>query len=68
MPERSEPIHPAYEPVYEVVKVVRLPVPNDIRDPACMIGPKVWLTRRIRRLASWLVPARPRRHAAGTTR
>ena len=56
MPERSEPIHPAYEPVYEVVKVVRLPVPNEIRAPDCMIGPKVWLRRRIRRLASSLVP------------
>ncbi|MGP3937341.1 hypothetical protein [Nonomuraea sp. KM88] len=56
MPEPSEPIHPGYEPVYEVVKVVRLPVPNEIRAPDCMIGPKIWLRRRIRRLASWLVP------------
>ncbi|MEU6718251.1 hypothetical protein ABZ897_42865 [Nonomuraea sp. NPDC046802] len=56
MPEPSESIHPAYEPVYEVVKVVRLPVPNEIREPPCMIGPKVWVGRRIRRLAPWLVP------------
>lgn len=52
MPEPSESI----QPVYEVVKVVRLPVPNEIREPDCMIGPKVWVRRRIRRLAPWLVP------------
>lgn len=53
MPARSEWIkHWAYE----VVKVARLPVPNEIRDPACMIGPKLWIRRRIRRLAPWLVP------------
>ncbi|RVX40908.1 hypothetical protein EDD27_3350 [Nonomuraea polychroma] len=56
MPEPSESIQPVYEPVYEVVKVVRLPVPNEIREPDCMIGPKVWVRRRIRRLTPWLVP------------
>lgn len=41
--------------VYEVVKVTRLPIPRELRDPECMIGPKVWLVRRIRCLAPWLV-------------
>ncbi|WP_171074738.1 hypothetical protein [Nonomuraea basaltis] len=57
-----------YQPVYQVVKVARLPVPNEIREPDCMIGPKVWAARRIRRLALWLLPAEPRRRAAGTVR
>ncbi|WP_327581499.1 hypothetical protein OHA25_36710 [Nonomuraea sp. NBC_00507] len=48
MPEPSESIQPVYEPMYEVVKVVRLPVPNEIREPDCMIGPKAWARRRIR--------------------
>jgi hypothetical protein len=39
MPERIEWIE---HWVYEVVKVSRLPVPNEIRGPTCMIGPKVW--------------------------
>ncbi|MBE1582798.1 hypothetical protein ACFPOI_59785 [Nonomuraea angiospora] len=34
----------------------RLPVPNEIREPARMIAPKVWVRRRIRRLAPRLVP------------
>ncbi|WP_146104182.1 hypothetical protein [Nonomuraea solani] len=46
MPEPSE----SFQPVHEVAKVVRLPVPNEIREPDCMIGPKVWVRRRIRRL------------------
>jgi hypothetical protein len=52
MPERTE-----WTPlwVYEVVKVARLPVPNEIRGPECMVGPKVWVLRRIRRYLPRLV-------------
>ncbi|WP_165958871.1 hypothetical protein [Actinomadura sp. KC345] len=41
--------------VYDVVKVARLPVPNEIRGPKCMIGPKVWVRRHLRRYLPWLV-------------
>jgi hypothetical protein len=43
--------------VYEVAKLARLPVPNELDDPACMTGPWVWVRRRLRRLVPWLVPA-----------
>ncbi|MEU4332547.1 hypothetical protein [Nonomuraea dietziae] len=57
----ATPTEPIQRWVYEVVKVTRLPIPEELRDPACMIGPKVWVMRRIRRLAPWLVHGqRPR--------
>ncbi|MEV0633261.1 hypothetical protein [Nonomuraea wenchangensis] len=44
-----------------MMHVTRLPIPQELRDPECMIGPKVWLVRRIRCLAPWLVRCqRPR--------
>lgn len=54
----AEPARPQWIEVfeYELVRVARLPVPNEIREPACMIGPKVWIRRRVRRWVPWLVP------------
>lgn len=42
--------------LYDVVNVSDLPVPNEIRGPACMTGPKVWLRRRSRKRIGWLAP------------
>lgn len=45
----------------QVVDVARLALPTELGGPECMIGPWVWMRRRIRRLAPWLVPGqRPR--------
>ncbi|MEV3986917.1 hypothetical protein [Nonomuraea sp. NPDC049758] len=47
--------------VYEVVRVTSLPIPQELRDPPCMVGWKVRMTRRLRCLAPRFIPAqRPR--------
>jgi hypothetical protein len=43
--------------VYEVVDVSELPIPQELKEPPCMVGAWVWLRRRLRRLAPWLVPS-----------
>ena len=46
---------------YDVVRVSDLPIPNEIRSPACMLGPGAWLRRRAQRHVAWLRrPLRPR--------
>lgn len=49
-----------HDHVYEVARVARvarLPVLNELADPARMTGRWVWVRRRLRRRVPWLVPA-----------
>lgn len=43
--------------VYEIARLARLPIPNELEDPECMTGRWVWVRRRLRRIVPWLVPA-----------
>jgi hypothetical protein len=53
---------------YDVVWVSDLPIPNEIRGPACMLGPGAWLRRRAQRRVAWLRRPLPPRDCCWHTR
>jgi hypothetical protein len=53
---------------YDVVRVSDLPIPNEIRGPACMLGPGVWLRRQAQPASLGFVDRYAHATAAGTTR